>query len=42
MADEKINELGNMTPMEAAVKPCMDSLVQKSLVGTSHVYKRQP
>ena len=34
MADEKINSLGNMTPMEAAVKPFMDSLVQRSLVGT--------
>ena len=34
MADEKINSLGNMTPMEAAIKPCMDSLVQKAMVGT--------
>ena len=34
MADEKIDSLGHMTPMEAAVKPCMDSLVQKALIGT--------
>ena len=34
MADEKIDALEGLTPMEAAVKPCMDSLVQRSLVGT--------
>jgi len=34
MADEKIKELGDQTPMEAAVKPCTDSLVQRAYVGT--------
>lgn len=34
MADEKIASIGNMTPMEAAIKPCMDSLVQSAFVGT--------
>ena len=34
MADEKIASIGNMTPMKAAIKPCMDSLVQYSFVGT--------
>ena len=24
MADERVEVLGNRTPMEAAVKPCMD------------------
>ncbi|MBQ2734852.1 MAG: phosphoglycerate mutase, partial [Clostridia bacterium] len=34
MADEKIEALGNRTPMEAAVKPTMDALAKKALVGT--------
>ncbi len=34
MADEKIQELGNRTPMEAAIKPTMDMLASKALVGT--------
>ncbi len=34
MADEKIQALGNRTPMEAAVKPTMDALAAKSLIGT--------
>ncbi len=34
MADEKVAALGNKTPMEAASKPCMDMLAEKSLVGT--------
>lgn len=34
MADEKIQSLGNKTPMEAANKPTMDSLANKSIVGT--------
>ena len=34
MADEPINELGNVTPMEKANKPTMDMLAAKSLVGT--------
>ena len=34
MADEKIEALGNMTPMQKANKPCMDDLAKKSLVGT--------
>ena len=34
MADEKIEKLGNLTPMEAAKKPTMDALVKKSFVGT--------
>ena len=33
MADEKIPSLDNKTPMEAAKKPCMDSLASRSLVG---------
>lgn len=33
MADEKIEALGGLTPMEKADKPCMDSLVKKSFVG---------
>ncbi len=33
MADEKIPELGNKTPMEAANKPCMDSLAKKAFYG---------
>ena len=31
MADEKVEALGNLTPMEKAVKPTMDMLVKKSL-----------
>ncbi len=34
MADEKIAELGNKTPMEAAKKPTMDELAHDALVGT--------
>ena len=34
MADEKIESLGNRTPMEAAHKPVMDALAAQSLVGT--------
>lgn len=34
MADEKIEALGNRTPMEAANKPMMNALAKKSLVGT--------
>ena len=34
MADVKIERLGNKTPMQAANKPTMDALAQKSLVGT--------
>ena len=34
MADEKIEALGNRTPMEAAHKPTMDALAAQSLVGT--------
>jgi len=34
MADEKISDLDNRTPMEAACKPTMDALAKKSLVGT--------
>ena len=34
MADEKIQALGNRTPMEAAKKPTMDMLASKALVGT--------
>lgn len=34
MADRPVTELGNRTPMEAAVKPMMDSLAAKSLCGT--------
>ena len=33
MADEKIEALGNKTPMEAADKPTMDALASRSLVG---------
>ncbi len=33
MADEKIPALGNLTPMEKAHKPCMDTLVKKSYTG---------
>ncbi len=34
MADEKIEALGNRTPMEAADKPMMNTLAAKALVGT--------
>lgn len=33
MADEPVEELGNKTPMETAVKPCMDYLASKGEVG---------
>ena len=33
MADERVETLGNRTPMEAAKKPCMDHLASKALVG---------
>ena len=34
MADERVAALGNRTPMEAAVKPCMDELCRRAEVGT--------
>ena len=34
MADEKIEALGNRTPMEAANKPCMNQLAKTAVVGT--------
>ena len=34
MADEKIAELGNLTPMEKADKPCTDALCKKAYIGT--------
>lgn len=34
MADEKVEALGNRTPMEAANKPNMNALAKKSLIGT--------
>ncbi len=34
MADEKIEMLGGLTPMQKANKPMMDALAKKSLVGT--------
>ena len=34
MADEKIEALGNLTPMEKANKPVCDELAKKSYVGT--------
>ncbi|MBQ8289047.1 MAG: cofactor-independent phosphoglycerate mutase [Clostridia bacterium] len=34
MADEKIEALGNRSPMEAANKPCMDYLCARSMTGT--------
>lgn len=34
MADVKIEQLANRTPMQAANKPTMDALAQKALVGT--------
>ena len=33
MADERVEALGNRTPMEAADKPCMDELALRSTVG---------
>ena len=33
MADEKIKELGDLSPMQKANKPCMDMLAEKSFVG---------
>ena len=33
MADERVESLGNKTPMEAACKPCMDALAAKATVG---------
>lgn len=33
MADEPVDELGGMTPMEAAYKPAMDKLAAQGLVG---------
>ena len=34
MADEKIEALDGLTPMQKAYKPCMDMLAKRSLVGT--------
>lgn len=34
MADEKIEALGNRTPMEAANKPAIDALAREAVVGT--------
>jgi len=34
MADEKISAIGDLTPMEKAKKPCMDTLVKSAYVGT--------
>jgi len=34
MADEKIEALGGLTPMQKATKPCMDMLAKQSIVGT--------
>ena len=34
MADEKVKELGDLTPMEKADKPYMDMLAKKACVGT--------
>ena len=34
MADTPINSLGDLTPMQKAYKPCMDSLAANALVGT--------
>ena len=33
MADRPVAALGNRTPMEAAIKPCMDALAARSCVG---------
>ena len=35
MADRKIKELGNKTPLEAANKPCMDFIAQNGFNGTA-------
>ena len=34
MSDEPLEALGGKTPMEAANKPTMDTLVKSALVGT--------
>ena len=34
MADRKLSELGNRTPMEVAKKPMMDALAKSALIGT--------
>ena len=34
MADRRVAQLDDMTPMQRAYKPCMDSLAKESLVGT--------
>ena len=34
MADEKIEKLGGLTPMQKANKPCMDMLAKHSVIGT--------
>ena len=34
MADTPVKELGNLTPMQYANKPCMDALASRSVVGT--------
>lgn len=34
MADEKIEAIGGITPMQKANKPCMDMLAKKAIVGT--------
>ena len=34
MADERIPALGDLSPMEKACKPCMDTLIKKAYVGT--------
>ena len=33
MADEKVEALGGLSPMQKAHKPCMDALAKESLVG---------
>ena len=35
MADEKVEALGNLSPMEKAKKPYMDMLASKAFVGTA-------
>ena len=34
MADEPIAELGDLTPMQKANKPCMNALAKRSMTGT--------
>ena len=34
MADERIEALGNLTPMQKAHKPTMDALAARAVVGT--------